>query len=216
MFENCAQIRDHFSDYQDGIATPDVVRSIRFHTQYCAACQKELDAAAEVHNVLRTLPRRPVSPSADLRLRVRISQELSRNYFGRLWIRLDNQFRGLLLPATGGVLAAVFCFCLLMGSEMAPVSKLPDVPVSFVTPARVVQLAPLDLDPGTTPVVVVTYIGINGQVLRYKVISGQHSPGLMRRLDRMIYFSRYSPATTFGSPTDGRIVLSFSQVTIKG
>lgn len=216
MFENCAEIREQFSDYQDGVASPDVVRSIRFHTQYCDSCRKELALDEEVHDLLRTLPRHPVEPATDLRLRVRMSQELSRNYVGRLWVRLDNQFRRLVLPAAGGVLVAVFCFCLLMGSEVAPVSKLPDVPLSFVTPARVVTLAPLNFAPGDRPVIVVTYIGLNGRVIGYKVLSGQHSPALMRNLDRLIYYSRYSPAMTFGRPTDGRVVLSFSQVTIRG
>lgn len=216
MFENCAEIREQFSDYQDGIAAPETVRSIRFHAQYCAACRKELALGEELHDLLRTLPRHPIEPAADLRLRVRMSQELNRNYLGRLWVRLDNQFRRLLLPATGGVLAAIFCFCLLMGAEVAPVSKLPDVPLSFVTPARVITLAPLNFAPGDRPVIVVTYIGLNGRVIGYKILSGQHSPALTRHLDRLIYYSRYSPAMTFGRPTDGRVVLSFSQVTIRG
>lgn len=216
MFENCAEIRDHYSDYMDGACGPEVVRSIRFHMQYCAPCRQELDRAQELRSVLQALPRRRVPKPVDLRLRVRMSQELHRNFFGRLWVRLDNQFRSLLLPATGGLVAAVFCFCLIMGSEVAPVSNLPDFPVSFVTPATVLALAPLDFTPGDRPVVVVTYIGMDGQVMSYKVLSGQHSPELMRQLDRMIYFSRYTPAMDFGRPTDGKVVLSFSQVTIRG
>ncbi|MGH9395503.1 MAG: anti-sigma factor family protein [Terriglobia bacterium] len=216
MFENCAEIRDHYSDYVDGVCAPEAMRSVRFHMRYCAACQQELDRAQDLRSVLRSLPRRPVPQPVDLNLRVCMSQELHRNFFGRLRVRLDNQLHSLLLPATGGLVAAIFCFCLIMGSEVAPVSNLPDVPVSFVTPARVVMLAPLDFTPGDRPVVVVTYIGMDGQVMSYKVISGQHSPELMRDLDRLIYFSRYTPAMTFGRPTDGRVVLSFSQVTIRG
>ncbi|HEV2417647.1 MAG TPA: zf-HC2 domain-containing protein [Terriglobia bacterium] len=216
MFETCSEIRDQYSDYVDGIATQDVLRSIRYHLQHCAACEEELDKAQALRDCLRSLPRRQAPPEVDLNLRVRVSQELNRNVLSRLLVRLDNQFRSLLLPATGGLVAAIFCFCLLMGSEMAPPANAPDVPLSFVTPARVVSLAPFNFTTGDKPVVVETYIGADGQVLSYKVLSGQHSPQLMHNLDRMIYYSRYTPATSFGSPTEGEVVLSLRQVTIRG
>lgn len=216
MFESCGEIRDHYSDYIDGECAPEAIRSIRFHIRYCAACRRELDRAEDLQGVLRSLPRQSVPEATDLRLKVRISQELNQTFWARLQVRLDNQFRSLLLPASGGLAAAVFCFCLIMGSLVAPSSNLPDVPVSFVTPASVVDLAPLNFAPGDKPVIVVTYIGAEGEVTSYRVLSGQHSPELMRDLDRLIYFSRYRPATSFGRPTDGRVVLSFSQVTIRG
>lgn len=216
MFESCNEIRDRYSDYVDGVATQDALRSIRYHLQHCAACEAELEKAQALRESLRSLPRHAPPPEVDLKLRVRMSQELNRNLLGRLLVRLDNRFRGLLIPATGGLAVAVFCFCLMMGSEMAPPSTTPDVPLSFITPARVVSLAPFDFTTGDKPVVVVTYIGANGQVLSYKVLSGPHSPQMMHDLDRMIYYSRYTPATSFGSPTEGEVVLSLRQVTIRG
>jgi hypothetical protein len=216
MFETCVEIRDYYSDFVDGVATPEVLRSIRYHLQHCPACELELDKTQMLRQALRSLPRRQVPPEADLRLRVRVSQALHQNLLSRIFVSLDNRFRSLVLPATGGLAAAIFCFCLIMGSEMAPANNVPDVPLSFVTPARVVSLAPFDFTTGDQPVVVVTYIGADGQVLRYKVLSGPHSPEIMHNLDRMIYFSRYMPATTFGSPTEGEVVLSLRQVTIRG
>jgi hypothetical protein len=38
----------------------------------------------------------------------------------------------------------------------------------------------------------------------------------MQRLDRMIYFSVYKPATMFGKPTDGEVVLSLRRITVRG
>lgn len=216
MFETCSEIRDQYSDYVDGVATQDALRSIRYHLQHCSACEEELDKAQALGDCLRSLPRRQAPRDLDLKLRVRVSQELNRNLLSRLLVRVDNRFRSLLLPATGGLVAAIFFFCLIMGSEMAPVTNAPDVPLSFVTPARVISLAPFDFTTGDNPVVVATYIGVDGQVLSYKILSGPHSPALMHNLDRMIYFSHYTPATTFGSPTEGEVILSLRQVTIRG
>ncbi|MGH9375554.1 MAG: hypothetical protein ACRD1J_05245, partial [Terriglobia bacterium] len=200
----------------DGACSPETLRSIRYHLHYCLPCQQELDRAEALLGDLRKLPRRTMRPEADLRLRVRVSQELHRNLVRRALVRLDNSCRSLLLPATGGLVTAILCFCLILGSEALPVSHASDVPLSFVTPPQVLALAPLDFDPGVTPVVVVTCIDAEGQVKSYRILSGQHSPELMRNLDRLIYLSRFAPAMAFGRPTAGRVVLALRQINVRG
>jgi hypothetical protein len=50
----------------------------------------------------------------------------------------------------------------------------------------------------------------------YRVLSGPSSPELIDRLDRIIYFSTFQPATMFGRPTDGQMVLSLRRITVRG
>lgn len=216
MFESCQEIRKFFSDYLDGDCTPVVARSIRFHLDYCDACGHELDLATTINQDLRALPRQPVPENLGLRLRVRVSQELNRNVLGRLLVRIDNLFGSRLLPGSLGLVGAIFCFCLIMGSEVAPANNFPDVPLAFVTQPQVLALAPLDFSTGDKPVIVMMDIDSGGQVVNYKVLSGQHSPDLMHHLDRLLYFSRFTPATTFGQPTQGAMVLSLRQITVRG
>jgi len=216
MFEGCAEIRNHFSDYLDGLCPPEILRSIRFHLTYCASCQGELENWEGLGAELRALPRRRVPPDLALRLRVEISQRLHRNLLARLWVHLENGLRPLLIPASGGVLAAIFCFCLFMGSTVVPASNIPDVPVQLVTPPRVDQLAPLDFNTGEKPVVLVTKIDAGRRARGYRLLSGPNSPELIQRLDRIIYFSTFQPATMFGRPTDGQVVLSLRRITVRG
>jgi hypothetical protein len=103
-----------------------------------------------------------------------------------------------------------------MGSQVAPITNIPDVTVQLVTPARVQALAPMDFNTGDNSLVLVTQINAEGRVKGYRVLSGQGSPELMRRLDRMIYFSVFQPATMFGKPTDGEVVLSLRRITVRG
>ena len=44
---------------------------------------------------------------------------------------MDNVLQPVLLPASGGVLAAIVFFCLIMGSVVVPVTTTPDVPLGF-------------------------------------------------------------------------------------
>jgi hypothetical protein len=229
MFENCVEIRGHFSDYLEDLCAPDFLRSLRFHLAYCESCRMELERWQTLQSDLHSMPRRRVPPDLALRLRVRFSQQIHRNLLGRLWVRLENALQPILLPASGGVLAAVICFGLIMGSEVVPVNNIPDVPLRFVTPPRpsrgampspwqeLRELRPIDFSSaGDPPVVVVTQIDAEGRVVGYQVLSGQSTPELIHRLDRMIYFSVFQPATMFGMPTDGQVVLSLRRITVRG
>ncbi|MGH9452785.1 MAG: anti-sigma factor family protein [Terriglobia bacterium] len=216
MFETCVEIRRHFSDFIDNACEPAVRSSLRYHLSYCAACQSELERAQLVSSDLGALPRRSVPAEADLRLRVRISQELHRNVLQRLWVRMDNALHALLLPASGGAVAALVLFTLMLRSLMLPVNHAPDVPLPISTPPQVRMLAPLDFNPGSQPLVVVTEVGPDGNAIGYHVISGAQTPEIMKHLDRLIYFSIFLPATRFGRPSKGRMVLSLREITVRG
>lgn len=165
---------------------------------------------------LRGMRRVQVPPELALRLRVEVSRAAHRKWLGWLRVWLDNVLQPVLLPASGGVLAAVVCFCLIMGSLVVPVSKTPDVPLGFPTPPRVRELAPFDFNTGDAPVVVVIPVDAGGRAMGYRVLSGESSPELIHQLDRVIYFSNFQPATWYGRPTDGQFVLSLRRITVRG
>jgi hypothetical protein len=216
MFERCVEIRNHYSDYLDGLCDPQVLKSIRFHLDYCGSCRRELEMWETVQADLRGLSRSQVPDELALRLRVRVSRALHRNLRERLRVWMDNALQPMLLPASGGVLAAIVCFCLIMGSLVVPVTKTPDVPLAFVTPPRVRELPPFDFNTGDAPVVVLTRIDAGGRAMGYRILSGGTSPELIHQLDRVIYFSNFQPATWFGRPTDGQVVLSLRRITVRG
>ena len=217
MFEFCQEIRGHFSDYLDGVCSRDTLRSLRYHLSYCSACKEELQRWQAMQADLRALPRRRAPQKYALKLRVSLSQELHRNLLGRLRVHLENALRPVLLPASAGVvLTAIICFGLIMEWRVTPAANIPDVPIQLVTPPRVQTLAPLDFNTGDQGVVLVTHIDAEGRVMDYKILSGQHSPELTYRLDRLMYFSQFHPATMFGRPTGGQVVLSLRRITVRG
>ncbi len=216
MFESCSEIRSYFSDELDGLSGPEALRAVRYHLTYCAACRREYGRMEMIQADLRSLPRRQVPHDVGLRLRVRLSHEIHRNLVGRLLVHLENGLRPLLLPASAGVLTAVICFGLFLGAGVPPVTNTPDVRVQIVTPPRVVTLAPIDFSTGDEPLVLVTYIDADGRVTNYKVLSGEASPEVARQLERMLLFSAFEPATTFGRPTSGQVVLSLKRITVRG
>jgi hypothetical protein len=216
MFETCVEIRRDFSDYLDGLSSREQLRSIRFHLGFCRSCREELERLQAIQGELRALPRRQVPPELALRMRVRVSQRLHRNLLKGFGLWFENALRPLLIPASGGVLTAMIFFGLIMGSSFVPAVTLPDVPLQLVTPPRLRVLAPINFNTGDQPVVLLTQIDAAGRVMSYRVLSGHLTPEISRDLDRLIYFSLFDPATTFGKPTDGQVVLSLRRITVRG
>ena len=85
-----------------------------------------------------------------------------------------------------------------------------------ITPPRLRELPPINFNTDDDQLVVLTRVSAAGHVLSYEVVSGQVSPEVRYNLDRLIYFSVFEPATTFGTPTDGKVLLSLSRITVRG
>ncbi len=216
MANSCQQVIAQLSDYMDGACGPAEARAVRQHVSECGRCCQELEQLQRDQEALRALPRLHVPSEVGLRLRVRISQELHRNLSVRWQVWLDNTVRPLLIPSITGVLTAVFFVSLVLCQGIPPVSTEPDVPMGLGTPARVWQLAPVDFSAGKRPLVVVTYVNANGRATSYRILSGQSSPQILNELDRLVYFSLFRPATRFGRPTNGEVIFSFRQITVRG
>jgi hypothetical protein len=148
----------------------------------------------------------------------------------RAEILLDNVFRPLSVPATGGVFSAIVIFVVVLqlmvpGITVRAVSN--DVPLNILRPAELLSLsdypqswAPeqheLELSLPHGLLVDVT-VDAQGQMADYQILSGPSSPDLRHQLDQMLLFSRFRPMMSFGRPTSGgHVILSFSAVRVRG
>jgi putative zinc finger protein len=216
MFETCTEIRKLLSEYLDGAIDRERFSSVRFHLTYCASCRRRVEEYQEVEAGLQSLTRRRVPPDLALRLRVQLSRRLHQNLLSRFRVFLDNALKPLLLPVSGGVLGAVAFFALLMSVPGASLVSAPQPDMEAATPPRILALAPLNFPTGDEELVLVTHVNSIGKVLDYSVLSGQSSPALLHRLDRMLYFSQFAPATVDGKPTEGQVVISLRWITVRG
>jgi hypothetical protein len=65
--------------------------------------------------------------------------------------------------------------------------------------------------------VVEAYVGPDGRVQDYRILSApDNAQAILPELKNMLIFTTFHPATSFGQPTAGRVVLSFSKVQVKG
>jgi hypothetical protein len=132
---------------------------------------------------------------------------------GRVELVFENLMRPMALPFAGGVLSALVMFAMLVPSLAFPHNFRNDVPlwVLYTDPA-LQEMNPVDA--GDEIVVEVT-IDERGRVQGYVVTRGHMTPEIENNL---ILFSRFAPATVFGRPTWGRVLVSFrrSQISVRG
>jgi hypothetical protein len=197
------------------------MHEISGHLEQCADCQKEYVLLENTRSLVSSLGRRQPPSDLALKIRVAISSTRSRNSMGlfqRYALRLENAFRGVMFPATAGVLSAVIFFGVLIVLLVpAQVSANDDVPSTFYTPPRLqVSEYPenqLTLD---SPVVIETYVDATGRVENYRIISGRDDDEVREQLNRALLFTIFVPAQSFGHPVSGKAIMSFSHINVKG
>jgi hypothetical protein len=238
----CNTVRPKLAGYLDdavsGTAPAGERAQIIEHLNRCADCRSELEMFRRLSALLSRAPQ--AVPPSDLAVRIKVaaaqaqpSQEWPsrmRRIRDRAEILLDNVFRPLTVPATGGIFSAIVVFVLVLqlmapGVTVRAVSN--DVPLSILRPAELISLSeypqawPSEQHEGeiSLPEGLQVYVTVDarGQMVDYEILSGPASPDLRRQLDQVLLFSRFRPMMSFGRPTaGGHVILTFNAVRVRG
>jgi hypothetical protein len=140
---------------------------------------------------------------------------------------LKNILEPLALPATGGFTVALVVFVLVcqllgMGAPLRAVTN--DSPTNLLQPARLEVLAPFPITSleesghsGPHALLVEATINAQGEAVMYQILAGPDNHAIRRQLDLLLMFSRFRPQMSFGRFTSGgRVVLSFSDISVRG
>jgi hypothetical protein len=233
----CARVRRFLPGYLDGGLPEDRGRfsraAIHEHLSLCPSCREELSAYQRLQTLLgRT---QPAAPPQNLGLEIRVAlaraREASdpRHWLRRLRDRAEllraNSLGPLTIPAVGGLVAALLVFALVVPvyARVAHLDSMDGIsdtlPIALLEPARVGSLAGFPVsgldDAGPGIVMVEATVGVAGDVVDYRIVAGPNGPGMRRELDRVLLFSHFHPATSFGRPFGGgHVIISFGAVTV--
>lgn len=217
---NCTKATSLLSLHLDGALEVPERRAMDDHLGACAQCRSEFSSLKQTRNMLAVVGRKAAPADLALKLRVAISREASAvriSPFEKLRFRMETALNAFMVPATAGLLSAIVFFGLLIGFFAVP-SLNNDVPTMLYRPPEL-AMAPFGLNGSISSdsLVLEAYVDSNGRVQDYRVLS---SPGDTEAVDQqvknMLIFTIFRPATSFGRPTSGRVVLSFSHVNVKG
>ena len=238
----CNTVRTKLAGYLDDAVTGAALvkerAHIREHLEACGFCREELQRYRKLSVLLSRVPKNV--PPADLAVRIRVAaaqavptQDLTSRMHrirDRAELLLDNVFRPLTVPATGGFFSAILVFALVLqlivpGITVRAVPN--DVPLNILRPAELITLSdyPSSWAPEQHDVELSLPHGLlidvtvdqHGQMVAYQILSGPKSVDLRHQLDQMLLFSRFRPMMSFGRPTaGGHVILSFSAIRVRG
>jgi hypothetical protein len=217
----CGEAKRLFSPYLDGAVTGAQMQALSKHLETCLSCSSEYADWRQAQHMLGTLKTVKTPPDLALKLRVAVSREAAesrRSPVSGFVLRLQNSLDSFAIPATGGLITAVVIFGLFMGFLTLPPSlQANDVPLTFYT-EPVLQQTPFGLGSiSEDSLVIETIVDENGRVQDYRILSTpDSSQDLGSQVKKMLIFTTFRPATWMGRPTQGRAVLTFSRVSVKG
>ena len=224
----CPEARDRFSLYLDGAVNGHEMQSIAAHLETCPRCIKEFRSLQAVQQSLSSLG--AVKPPADLgmRLRLAISHERARTRIGiverlreSFSLHWHNALRPLVLQASAGLAGALVLVggvVFLLGMVAVPEPVMAnDEPLGALTSPHYIysveRSRPIVTGHDST-IVVDALINSHGEVYDYTIVSGPEDAATRRQITNQLLESVFEPARAFGAPTRGRVVLTFSGVSV--
>lgn len=215
----CAEAKPMLSPYLDTAMTGKEMNAVSDHLENCADCRTEMAWLTSTQKLVSDLGRKQAPPELALRLRVMASQEAAekrRNSLDVLVLKWNNAVRAFMVPAMAGMISAGIIFGLMIGMIMPmPLRAADDIPTGLYTPPELSSSA-FAYDPGQAAdaVVVEAYVDATGRVQEFRVLQGPEE--LSPELKNMLLFTQFRPATSFGLPTGGRAIMTFTGINVRG
>ena len=171
-----------------------------------------------VSTVLGSLPPRVPPTGLTTSLRVIASRERQRliehrtpartftAWLNRTRLTLQDILRPLMLPATGGLFSAIVLFSMWVVPTYPLRAKTTalDIPTQLTTDVQVQRSVAAGL---SDSVLVDVNVDDQGHLVDYQIVSGAAvvaDPLMRRRMETVLWFTTFSPATSFGMPMAGK------------
>jgi hypothetical protein len=222
----CQKCRSSFSVYLDGAVSGKQMQRIAQHLETCSACAREFAALRAMQQSLATLGPAKAPADLGLKLRLAISHEQARRksrWFETIGLKWDNAIRPMLVQVSAGFAGTVILIGsigLLLGMVAAPEPVMAnDEPLGAMTAPHYLYspVSPHAIVTDHDSVIVVeAYVNSQGRIYDYNIVSGPNDPAVNDQIVDQLMMSVYEPASVFGSPVRGRVVLTFSGISVRG
>jgi hypothetical protein len=222
----CRKCQSSFSAYLDGAVSGQQMQQIAQHLETCVPCSREFAALREMQQTLATLGPAKAPVDLGLKLRLAISHEQARrksSWLDNLSLKWENAVRPMLVQVSAGFAGAVIFIGgigLLLGMVAVPEPVMAnDEPLGAMTAPHFLYSAASSnaiVTDHDSVIVVEAYVNSEGRVYDYNIVSGPSDPAVNNQVVDQLLMSVYEPASVFGTPVRGRVVLTFSGISVHG
>jgi hypothetical protein len=213
------------SPFIDSMASAEEARRVESHVAICGPCQRQLQSYISIRSLVARIEAPAPPEDMVLETRVQLSRARNDNFLMRLENRLTYVLKPLVVPVLLGTSLTMLLFGVLLGSlasgstvlaqdrfgEEPPLYRLFQ-PVRTGNPNWIRFASDDKKHFEDEPLVIETYVGQEGRVLDYQVLSGRQSPEVNGWIRQVLSLAEFTPAQAFGKPVESRMILSFVAV----
>jgi hypothetical protein len=223
----CESVRSALWDFAAGALDEGGRLMVTAHLEECRECSLRRAEVRSLRTGLKAvLPEKSIPSMLATRLRVTASRERARQALrrslatrtaelrSRMKLTFDNLLRPIAVPAAGGMLASFFCIAMIVDTLQYQPAWQGDIPVGLYTQVAMDDASPFPSH-GNDIMVELT-IDANGIVTGFEVPQGNVSPEEMQEIGNLVLYSSFSPATAFGQPVTGKILVNIVHLDVRG
>jgi hypothetical protein len=226
---DCNAVRSGFSAYLDGAISGVEMATISTHLDACNPCAAEFAVWRDVQRSLGDLgpARPPARLQATLRAAIAIERERGAHLSlaRRALLLWETSLAPLALRLSGGLAAALILtggLIWMFAAPLAAVQASDDAMTNLVAPRYLYsQVPPQPINthrdtPSDVPIVVEAMVDSKGRVYDYTILEGPKDANVKVRVEDNLLSSIFQPATVFGVPVRGHVVMTYTGISVRG
>jgi hypothetical protein len=220
----CLEAQAAFSSYLDGALSGVEMGQVANHLTGCAPCSTEFDAWRAMQAALGDIG--PAKPPARLQERLRAALDTEREHgthlalFDRIALIWRTSVAPLAVQTAGGMAAAVLLLAGLfrLFGPGVEVQANDDGLAHLIAPHYLYsQVPPTAVQTGRdVPVLIDAKVDARGRVYDYTILDGPSDLAVRRQVEQNLLTSVFKPATVFGVPVEGHVMLTYTGVSVRG
>ena len=221
--DGCETVQEAFSPYLDGALTGREMGQVADHLERCEECTEEFEGWRAVQSALSAMGPAKAPARLQARLRGVLETERERGTYLSTSGRLARLWRTTVAPlavqGAGGVVAAMLLlgFVLRLFAPGLAVQANDDGLAHLIAPHYLYsQVPPQVIQTGReVPILVDAKVDTRGRVYDYAIVAGPNDPEVRLRVEQNLLSSVFKPATVFGVPVDGHVMLTYTGVSVR-
>ncbi len=216
----CAHTRAGFSAYLDGALDGHSMAQLAAHLRACDGCATEFEAWRTMQTALAAIGPASLPTELQAQLRDALATEIGTGRHLSPWRRAGAFWRQTLVPVGLRLGAGLAATVILLGSgalilsTALPVQANDDAMANLKAPKYLYSQAsqPIVGSGAGGTVLVDAKIDARGKVYDFDVMEGPSDPATRLRLEANLLGSVFQPATVFGVPVPGHVMMTYTAV----
>ncbi len=213
-----------FSSYLDGALSGVEMGRVADHLDGCAPCAAEFEGWRAMQTVLADMGPARAPERLQVQIRRALDTERVRGSYlpllGRIALAWRTSVAPLAVQTAGGMAAAILLAAglfRLFGPGVA-VQANDDGMAHLIAPQYMYsQVPPMAVQTRRdVPVLIDAKVDTRGRVYDYTILDGPSDAAVRLQVEQNLLSSVFKPATVFGVPVDGHVMVTYTGVSVRG